>query len=142
MNKRQVAITTAGIVIISVICIYCLMEYSRLERFYPRGTYKFQETTKTKKIRTLFFTLGLYTIFAAAGTGTLIYIARTKADNVGNDGEVKQAEAVDKVDDFVKRIHTADDIEREMRRLDNLKAKGKISDEEYNKMVNEIFERV
>jgi len=142
LNRRQSIIITVGVTIIVGICIYCLMEYDRIDKSYPKGTYKFQETTKTKNIKELFFILGVYVIIVSIGTGSFVYVARSKSDEKNtSDIEIAKKIEVD-LNDFKGIPHTAEDVEMKMRHLTNLRDKSLITEEEYNKLVNQIFEEV
>lgn len=142
MNRRQSIIITIGIGIIVGICIYCLLEYNRIDRSYPKGTYKFEVTTKTKHIKNLYFTLGVYVIIVSIGTASFAYIARSKSDeNKENTSAVDIVEKTEEdINKFKEKPHTAEDVETKMRHLANLRDKSLITEEEYNKLVNQIFE--
>ncbi len=143
MNRRQNIIVTIGVAIIVGICVYCLMEYDRIDKNYPKGTYKFEETTKTRRIRELYFILGVYVIIVSIGTASFAYIARNRSgQEEENTSDIDIIEKIEEdLDEFKEKPHTADDVETKMRHLTNLRDKSLITEEEYDKLVNQIFEK-
>jgi len=119
------------------------MQYAKINRSYPKGTYKFEITTKTKRIRELYFILGVYVMIVSIGTGSFAYIARNKSsENKKDASAINIIERIEEdLDEFKEKPHTADDIEIKMRHLTNLRDKSLITEEEYNKLVNQVFEK-